>query len=140
MAAFRVCRCLIRFPVAFLTLVVSSSEPCAAAELFRDDFSHFPPGWLTRPVGQLNAAIQEYHYLPHRGVPLGPWANSICYLDAWVIGDEDGKPYIEQHLINDLSKLMNPTLITGDPEWGDYNVEVTVRPLSLADMAGVVFR
>src|SRR4051812_40032757 len=31
------------------------------AELFREDFSGFPSGWLTRPIGQLNAAIQEYH-------------------------------------------------------------------------------
>src|SRR5262249_50852821 len=46
----------------------------SASELFRDDYSRFPPGWLTRPIGQLNAAIQEYHYLPHRGVPLGPWS------------------------------------------------------------------
>ena len=47
--------------------------PCerSAADLFHDDFSHFPPGWLTNPVGMLNAAIQEYHYLPNRGVPLG---------------------------------------------------------------------
>src|SRR5262245_48810174 len=44
--------------------------PCHAADLFRDDFSKFPPGWLSSPVGLLNAAIQEYHYLPHRGVPL----------------------------------------------------------------------
>ena len=40
-------------------------------------------GRLTRPIGQLNGAIQEYHYLPHRGVPLGPWGNAICHLDAW---------------------------------------------------------
>ena len=44
--------------------------PGWAAELFRDDFSRFPPGWLSRPVGQLNAAIQEYHYLAERGVLL----------------------------------------------------------------------
>ena len=35
---------------------------------------------------------------------------------------------------------MNPLFITGDPEWEDYTVEVQVRPLSLDDMAGVVFR
>ena len=34
----------------------------------------------------------------------------------------------------------NPLFITGDPEWDDYTVEVKVRPLSLDDMAGVVFR
>jgi hypothetical protein len=113
---------------------------CPAAELFRDDFSHFPPGWLTRPVGQLNPAIQEYHYLPHRGVPLGPWANAICHLDAWAIGEEDGKAYLEQHTVNDQSLLMNPIFVTGDGQWEDCTVEVGVRPLSLADMAGVVFR
>src|SRR5262245_59247597 len=35
---------------------------------------------------------------------------------------------------------MNPTFVTGDPEWGDYSVEVKVRPLSLENFAGVVFR
>ena len=108
--------------------------------LFRDDFSGFPPGWLTRPVGQLNAAIQEYHYLPHRGVPLGPWANAICHLDAWAVGEEEGKSYLEQHTVNDQARLMNPIFLTGDPEWEDCTVEVGVRPLSLDDMAGVVFR
>jgi rhamnogalacturonan endolyase len=114
--------------------------PVNGAELFYDDFSRFPPGWLSTPVGQLNGAIQEYHYLAHRGVPTGPWANVICYLDAWVAGDEDGKTYLEQHLINDLPRLMNPTIVTGDEEWDDYSVEAKVKPLSLAEMAGVVFR
>jgi hypothetical protein len=108
--------------------------------LFRDDFARYPPGWLTRPIGQLNAAIQEYHYLPHRGVPLGPWANAICHLDAWAVGDEEGKPYLEQHTVNDQAALLNPLFITGDREWGDYTVDVLVKPLSLDDMAGVVFR
>jgi hypothetical protein len=74
--------------------------PSYAGDLFRDDFSGFPPGWLTRPVGQLNAAIQEYHYLPHRGVPLLPWANAICHLDAWAVGEEEGHAYLEQHTVN----------------------------------------
>ncbi|MGI8783980.1 MAG: hypothetical protein ACR2L2_10085 [Acidobacteriota bacterium] len=120
------------FAVGFLT--------ASSVDLFQDDFSKFPPGWLSKPVGLLNGAIQEYHYLPHRGVALGPWANAICHLDAWVAGDEDGQPYLEQHLINDQAAQMNPILITGDAEWGDYMVEVKVKPLSLAEMAGVVFR
>jgi hypothetical protein len=36
------------------------------AELFHNDFAHFPPGRLSGPIGELNGAIQEYHYLPHR--------------------------------------------------------------------------
>jgi hypothetical protein len=123
-----------------LVALVGYSCQAPAGELFRDDFSGFPPGWLTRPVGQLNAAIQEYHYLPHRGVPLGPWANAICHLDAWAVGEEDGRSYLEQHTVNDQSRLMNPIFLTGDSEWGDYAVEVAVRPLSLEDMAGIVFR
>lgn len=113
---------------------------CSGADLFSDDFSRFPPGWLTSPVGTLNAAIQEYHYLPHRGVPLAPWFNAICHLDAWVVGDEEGKPYLEQHTVHPLPQIMNPMFMTGDPEWSDYAVEVKVKPLSFADMAGVVFR
>src|SRR4029079_7553021 len=126
--------------LAGLLVMAAWCAPCGAAELFRDDFSGFPAGWLTRPIGQLNAAIQEYHYLPHRGVPLGPWANAICHLDAWAVGEEDGRSYLEQHTVNDQARLMNPIFLTGDPEWEDYDVEVGVRPLSRDDLAGVVFR
>jgi len=114
---------------------------CAAADLIRDDFSAFPPGWLSAPVGTLNAAIQEYHYLPHRRVPLGRWENAICHLDAWVAGDEEGRPYLEQHLLREgANQYTIPLFVTGDPEWSDYTVEALVRPLNTADMAGVVFR
>ncbi len=123
-----------------LLLSLVLALPATAAELFRDDFSRFPPGWLTSPVGTLNAAIQEYHYLPHRGVPLGPWFNAICHLDAWVVSDEDGRPYLEQHTVHPQPKTMIPMFMTGDPEWSYYTVEVKVRPLSFADLAGVVFR
>lgn len=115
--------------------------PVSAAELFDDDFSRFPPGWLSSPVGTLNAAIQEYHYLANRGVPLGPWANAICHLDAWLAGDEDGKVYLEQHLApGSTNQYTNPIFITGDPEWSDYTVELKVKPLTLGDFAGAVFR
>ncbi|MGP0070255.1 MAG: hypothetical protein ACLQGP_42475 [Isosphaeraceae bacterium] len=127
-------------PMIGVLVIVLLGWPCRGAELFRDDFSGYPPGWLTRPLGQLNGAIQEYHYLPHRGVPLGPWANAICHLDAWAVGDEEGRPYLEQHTVNVQAELMNPLFITGDPEWQDYTLEVQVKPLSLDDMAGVVFR
>src|SRR5215831_10378253 len=98
-------RLRIVYPLALLFAVAAWSQPAVPAELFRDDFSGFPPGWLTRPVGQLNAAIQEYHYLSHRGVPLGPWANAICHLDAWAVGDEEGTPHLEQHAVNDQPEL-----------------------------------
>ena len=55
-------------------------------------------------------------------------------------GDENGKPYLEQHLDSTARQFTNPIMMTGDAEWGDYTVEVKVKPLSLAGMAGVVFR
>lgn len=120
-----------------------AQESCPAVELFRDDFARFPPGWLSNPLfrnGPLNGAIQEYHYLPHRGVPLGPWANAIGYLDAWVAGDEDGVPYVEQHTTNTLAALMSPLFVAGDPEWADYTLEAGVKPLTLQEAVGLTFR
>jgi len=114
--------------------------PIGGADLFRDDFSKFPPGWLSSPMGQLNGAIQEYHYLANRGVPLGPWENAICHQDAWIVSDENGKPYLEQQLDKTSNMFTAALFITGDREWSDYTVEVKVRPLSLDDVAGVVFR
>ena len=74
-------------------------------ELFADDFSRFHPGVLSATMGQLNGAIQEYHYIEHRGVTHAPWRNPIVHLDSWAAGDEDGRPYIEQHLVNDDAAL-----------------------------------
>lgn len=125
-----------------LILVVVLSAACYADDLFKDDFSRFPPGWLSQPVGQLNGAIQEYHYLPHRGVPTAPWENAIVHQDAWVVSDEDGIPYVEQHMVpaNDRPGWFQPLFITGDPAWHSYTVEVQMKPLSAKDIAGVAFR
>ena len=115
-----------------------SSADCALVTLFFDDFAKLPAGWLSRPVMQFNAAIQEYHWLD-RGPSVLPWANAIGHLDSWIAGDEDGTPYVEQHAINDLAAQMTPTFVVGEPEWRDYVVEAKVRPLSFADMVGLVF-
>ena len=79
---------------------------CAACfawggELFRDDFSRFPPRIFAEPVKQLTNALHEYHYVAHRGVPLEPWANAMIHDDSWCGGDEDGKAYVEMHVLND---------------------------------------
>ena len=133
-------RALPRAFAAAISALFLCSAPLDGGEIFRDDFSHLPPGWLSYPVGELNGAIQEYHYLKHRGVDTRPWFNPIVYLDSWVAGDEDGEPYLEQHLVNALPQLMSPLFVTGESEWGDYSVEAEVRPLSKSEMAGVVFR
>jgi rhamnogalacturonan endolyase len=109
-------------------------------ELFADDFGRFPPGVLSAPIRQLNGAIQEYHYIGHRGVPTHPWRNPIVHLDSWAAGDEAGRPYLEQHIVNSEPHRVTPLFVTGDPEWRDYRVQVDVRPLSLEQEAGLVFR
>jgi hypothetical protein len=121
-------------------LILCAAVVAPGADLFRDDFSRFPPGLLSQPIGQLNGAIQEYHYIEHRGVRTHPWRNPIVHLDSWAVSDEDGKPYLEQHLVNEMPGRTTPLFITGDEEWGDYAAEVSVKPLSAAEMAGVVFR
>jgi hypothetical protein len=128
--------------VGALAVLSLLSTPIPAAELISDDFSAFPPGWLSYPLGELNGAIQEYHYIRHRGVDVRPWYNPIVHLDSWVAGDEDGKSFLEQHLITEerFWTLLNPLFVAGDSEWGDYTVEASVRPLSSRGMAGVVFR
>jgi rhamnogalacturonan endolyase len=136
MPRVRIPQCYV--PFVFLGLVLTAS----AADLFHDDFSAYPAGWLSMPIGIQGGAIQEYHYFPHRGVPLGPWANAICHMDAWLIGEEDGKPYLEQQLSPSSRSFgfTAPIFVTGDSEWGDYSVEADVRPLSFDGMAGLVFR
>ncbi|MGQ0636495.1 MAG: hypothetical protein ACT4QC_17925 [Planctomycetaceae bacterium] len=113
-------------------------------ELFSDDFSRYGAGPLSRPIGNLNGAIQEYHYLSHRGVPLEPWANAICHLDAWSAGKDNGEYYVEQTLplrgVGMNPALFSPLLVTGDPEWRDYTVETFVQPLSADGSIGLVFR
>jgi hypothetical protein len=125
------------FPL-FLALLLAAAAP--GADLFRDDFSRFPPGWLTSPVGTLNGAIQEYHYLANRGVPLGPWSNAINYLDAWLVSSEDGHSYLEEQLDSTAHQWTYPIFLTGEPEWSDYSVEVKVKPLNRVDAVGVAFR
>ncbi|MCL4843515.1 MAG: hypothetical protein KJZ79_16830 [Bryobacteraceae bacterium] len=122
-----------------LTLLLLTA-PVWSADLFRDDFTRLPPGWLSRPMGQLNAAIQEYHYVARRGADTGPWANPIVHLDAWVVGEEDGRAFLEQHLMVDRPQWFNALMITGDEEWSGYTLEARVKPLSHGDLAGIVFR
>ena len=74
--------------VVALVFLFLTSPAAGSAELFYDDFSRFPPGWLSTLIGQLNGAIQEVHYLPDRGVPLGPWAN-VTFHHKWEM--ENGK-------------------------------------------------
>ncbi len=98
-----------------LALIVLLPPACLAEDLFHDDFARIPPRVLSEPVKQLTNAIQEYHYLAHRGVSVSPWENAIVHDDVWAGGDEDGKPYLEQHAVNDSVRWTSPLMVTGDP-------------------------
>ena len=64
------------FFASMVFFVGSSNGADPAVDLVRDDFSRYPAGILSHPIGYQNPAIQEYHYLAHRGVPLSPWNNA----------------------------------------------------------------
>jgi rhamnogalacturonan endolyase len=125
---------------ALLLTLVFCVVPIHAGELFRSDFSELPARVFSAELKGLTNATQEYHYIEHRGVSTDPWEKVICHDDAWLGGSEDGKTYLEQHTVHDAAELWNPTMMVGDPEWSDYTVEVKMKPLSEAEMAGVVFR
>lgn len=129
-------------PVRLLLISLLLAAGVLAGDFFKDDFSRFPPGWLSEPVGQLNGAIQEYHYLPHRGVPTAPWENAIVHDDSWIASDEEGIPYVEQHKVAETGRKdwFLPLFVTGDPAWTSYTVEIQMKPLSTKDLAGVAFR
>jgi hypothetical protein len=110
--------------------------------LFEDDFSRYPAGRLMEPRGPIGGhgggAVHEYHHIAHRGFPLAPWVNAVCHLDPWIAGEEEGRPYLEQHTVAADQDL--PTFLTGDAAWSDYIVEADVRPLAVEGRAGLVFR
>ena len=85
------------------------SLPAATAgEIFRDDFSRFPPRIFSEPVKQLTNALHEYHYVHDRGVSLDPWANSMIHDDSWCGGDEDGKAYVEMNVQKSCRGISTP--------------------------------
>ncbi len=131
-------RLLVATVLATLTLGPSLNSN-DRVDLFADDFSKFAPGVLSAPLGLLNGAIQEYHYIEHRGVRTLPWRNPLVHLDTWAAGDDSDGPYLEQHTINTDARF-NPLFVTGDPEWRDYTVEVSLQPLSLEQHAGLAVR
>ena len=123
-----------------LLIFTAIASMCCAGELFRDDFARFPNRPFSEPVKQLTNALHEYHYVEHRGVRIWPWENALLHEDVWTGGDEDGKTYIEMHVVNDRPYQYQSTLVTGDTEWFDYTYEAKVRPLLNEEVAGIAFR
>ncbi len=134
-------RSVYTFILLFLGILYLSSDAHSQPEatLLDDDFSGLPTGHLFSVVG----AHLEYHYLPEAG-PKGNWYVSTFTSDtesqrAWRVIRKDGESSLFQAIQNRRSHT-HPMVVTGDPLWGDYNVEVEMTPQSGQGQAGVVFR
>jgi rhamnogalacturonan endolyase len=127
----------------FLVLVLLLFGPALAraqqpAVLANETFEDFPVGWFSVAA----TPLYEYHYLKPPGYR-GRWEDAVIMNGRdryWLIDQENGNKFMEQTLANESKKGASPIVITGDPEWADYTVEVKVRPLASRDSAGVVFR
>ena len=109
-------------------------------ELFADDFSRFPPGMLSAPIGPVERRDPGISlHRASRRADASRGATRSCTSIPGPPATKDRDPYLEQHLINDDLRFA-PLFVTGDPEWRDYRVEVSVRPLSLQKEAGLAFR
>ena len=93
---------------------------------------------LTAPIGLLNGAIQEYHYLAHRGVRPRNWHNPIVHLDSWAAGDDAEGPFLEQHTVNRCPSC-HADVRDGRSGVAGLPRRSAVRPLSL-ETTGLVLR
>jgi arylsulfatase len=110
-----------------------------------DTYIAYGKGW----ANVSNTPFREYKHWVHEGGISTPlivhWPqgiargqrNKLVHAPGHLI---DGKTYLEQHLIHDQPERWQPLFVTGDPWWTSYTVSAKVRPLSLSEAAGIVFR
>ena len=92
-----------------------------------------------RRRSSVNGAIQETTTSSIAACARTPGATPSCTSTRGPPATKGSEPYLEQHLINDDLRFA-PLFVTGDPEWRDYRVEASVRPLSLAERGRAAFR
>nr|WP_321262266.1 hypothetical protein [uncultured Sphaerochaeta sp.] len=112
--------------------------------LFEEDFSSFPLGPF--PYDREHSAMGEYHYYPdegYKGVWHDPVANYTYKGPTWMVTN----PAMNSSHVMELSRIQEPeakgtlpTLVSGDTDWRDYQLTVTLRPLSTDLFSGVLFR
>ncbi|WP_321301929.1 hypothetical protein [uncultured Sphaerochaeta sp.] len=112
--------------------------------LFEEDFSSFPLGPF--PYDREHSAMGEYHYYPdegYKGVWHDPVANYTYKGPTWMVTN----PAMNSSHVMELSRIQEPeakgtlpTLVSGDTDWRDYQLTVTLRPLSTDLYSGVLFR
>lgn len=112
--------------------------------LFKESFSQFPLGPF--PYDAEHSAMGEYHFYPEIGYK-GRWYDPVVNYaykgPSWLITSPflDGRRIMESSRIQaPVEKSTLPILVSGDPLWQDYQVEVSIRPLSRDLPSGVLFR
>ncbi|UQZ82482.1 Rhamnogalacturonan exolyase YesX [Paenibacillus konkukensis] len=109
--------------------------------LLHDNFTQFSIGPF--PYDPKHSAIGEYHYYPSEG-NRGGWYDPVVYYGwlgpTWIVTENGGTKYMEQTRPQAAIKHHWPLLVTGEENWRDYTVEVTIRPLSTHSNTGFVFR
>jgi len=104
--------------------------------LLSEDFLCMPVGPLYEPY----SALGEYH-VPHSLRRYGMWTEATVYHawrgPIWMIVEEDGRHVLEE---TRLTTFRTPMLICGEEFWYDYEVKVSVRPLSTKGQAGLIVR
>lgn len=109
-----------------------------------EDFSDFKLGAF--PYDSEFSAMGEYHCYPEKGYK-GNFIDPIIYWSfkgpSWLVTDPfmDGSHVMEQMRLLDMSRRTGvPTLRTGDFLWADYTVESTLRPMTVSEICGILFR
>ena len=105
--------------------------------LLHEDFS----GLRVGPFPCDNSAMGEYHYYPPKG-ERGRWYEGTNWhgwqrTAAWAVIEDDGRHRMLQCLDTEVPLRM---LVTGEPLWSDYTLEVVLQPLTPGGFAGVLFR
>lgn len=111
--------------------------------LLEDDFSGLEAGNFSAEVG----AHTEYHYLPE-AAPKGNWAVA-CFSSggdrgrAWQV-QESGAARLMAQTIENRYVHTHPTLVCGDPLWGDLTATIRITPQRGPEagtgQSGLVFR
>ena len=109
-----------------------------------ENFSDFPLGAF--PYDKEHSAMGEYHYYPEEGYK-GNWLDPITNWNykgpTWLVTSPfmSNVHVMEQMRVQSIEeRQVLPTLRTGDEDWTDYTLTVKMRPLTVSEPCGMLFR
>ncbi|GAI12527.1 unnamed protein product, partial [marine sediment metagenome] len=125
----------------FLISCVLSAARAGTSDtlLYSTDFSRLSPGVFGKYASK---GFPEYHHVPREFTDGWEIVNNRGPTE-WKVFELDNAQTLEYLGYNETVWTHNftyPILCTGDPLWGDYNLEVKVTPLNTTDLTGIIFR